>query len=705
MNFVPNQSPSQCHDIISTQEDDVLRILIATDNHLGVWENDEVRKNDSFDTFNEILELAAKHNVDFILLGGDLFHENKPSSNSVVRAIDSLSRYCLNDRSIHFQILGDQKVNFTTGRVNFENPNYNIGLPVFTIHGNHDDPTGTNNLSAVDILATGSLVNYFGKTQISGTGTGKIRISPIYIKKGNTKVALYGLGNIRDERLGRLFSSPNNIEWVRPKSTAQSDGGDWFNMFILHQNRTSHSQGAKNYVKESSLASFLDLVIWGHEHECLADPWRSNEDYVIIQPGSSVATALSEGESKPKHVVILEVTGQHSKPKWRTEKHRLETVRPFLFESVVLKGNVSEKTALLGGVDDGTLQKEITEFLEHKVEAMIRQAERKRGPRTPSLPLVRLRVDYTGFTTINTQRFGQKFVGKVANPHDIVIWYKSPARRTAKPDAGATNLSEDKRIEDLISSHLAAALELLPEPELTDALTRYVRKDEKTVFKETITEALKETQKEALKKTPVLEEDPDSLGESNMYRSEKPEEGEGVLIINAIKEATIGRKARLEVRSALLHAQGAAEERNANPNLSSNPNAYVHESGGLDSNEKPNTEVTKGSSRRGRGRRTNAAVVSGSGTRARNKLQTSRQRPVADEDSEDAEDSVIRDSEEEMEPNWQLKSNGSKRKSKKQKQASPSREASMDQDNWGNGGGGGSGYIASEQVSRWGTLK
>lgn len=29
------------------------------------------------------------------------------------------------------------------------------------------------------------------------------------------------------------------------------------------------------------------------------------------------------------------------------------------------------------------------------------------------LPLIRLRVDYTGFGTINSQRFGQKYVGKV----------------------------------------------------------------------------------------------------------------------------------------------------------------------------------------------------------------------------------------------------------------------------------------------------
>lgn len=35
-----------------------------------------------------------------------------------------------------------------------------------------------------------------------------------------------------------------------------------------------------------------------------------------------------------------------------------------------------------------------------------------------------LQVDYTGFSTINVQRFGQKFVGKVANPHDVLLWHK-----------------------------------------------------------------------------------------------------------------------------------------------------------------------------------------------------------------------------------------------------------------------------------------
>jgi len=48
-------------------------------------------------------------------------------------------------------------------KANFEDPNHNIGLPVFIIHGNHDDPVGVDNVSAIDLLSSAGLVNYFGK--------------------------------------------------------------------------------------------------------------------------------------------------------------------------------------------------------------------------------------------------------------------------------------------------------------------------------------------------------------------------------------------------------------------------------------------------------------------------------------------------------------------------------------------------------------
>jgi hypothetical protein len=48
------------------------------------------------------------------------------------------------------------------------------------------------------------------------------------------------------------------------------------------------------------------------------------------------------------------------------------------------------------------------------------------------LPLIRLRVDYTGYNTIHSQRFGSHYVGKVANPRDIILWSKASARCDAR---------------------------------------------------------------------------------------------------------------------------------------------------------------------------------------------------------------------------------------------------------------------------------
>lgn len=54
--------------------------------------------DDSFNTFEEVLQLAVKHEVDFILLGGDLFHANQPSVSCLERCISLLRTYCMGDK-------------------------------------------------------------------------------------------------------------------------------------------------------------------------------------------------------------------------------------------------------------------------------------------------------------------------------------------------------------------------------------------------------------------------------------------------------------------------------------------------------------------------------------------------------------------------------------------------------------------------------
>lgn len=488
---------------MGTQQDgDILRILVSSDNHLGVWEKDEIRKHDSFAAFDEVLQQALEMNVDLVLLGGDLFHENKPSRSTLVRTIDIIKKYCFCDKPVRFQILSEQDA-FVSGIANYQDPNLNVGLPIFTIHGNHDDPGGAENLSAVDILSSCGLVNYFGKTKISGESahtTGKISIAPILMQKGETKLALYGLGNIRDERLGRLFQTAGAVTWLQPDDAPGYPRTDWFNIFTLHQNRVTHGPKTRNYVQESQFPGFLDLVVWGHEHECKPDlepvvnPNVNAEDKAtptqILQPGSTVATALSEGEAARKHYFVVDIKGQQ----WRHTRYALQSQRPFAYEAVTLR-DVTLPAPLNPENPDS-----INGYLESKVNSLIKKVTaRQPDVSNVMLPLIRIKVDYTGFSTINAQRFGQKFVGKVANPHDMLTWSKAPQRREKvergeeiTPDLLRPEAMDQARIEDLIAENLHDNLKFLKEEELANALHKFVDKDEKHALAECVTQELSE---------------------------------------------------------------------------------------------------------------------------------------------------------------------------------------------------------------------
>ncbi|CAG8665398.1 13979_t:CDS:2, partial [Dentiscutata heterogama] len=191
-------------EIRDEDSNDCISILIATDNHLGYLENDPIRGQDSLNTFREILQIAKQNDVDMVLLGGDLFHENRPSRKVLYETMKILRTYCMGDKQCQLDIINDDTENKDDNfiKVNFQDPNYKIAMPVFSIHGNHDDPSGDGNLCALDVLAVSGLVNYFGKTSV----VENIVVKPILLRKGRTVLALYGLGNVRDQRLHRMFT-------------------------------------------------------------------------------------------------------------------------------------------------------------------------------------------------------------------------------------------------------------------------------------------------------------------------------------------------------------------------------------------------------------------------------------------------------------------------------------------------------------------
>jgi double-strand break repair protein MRE11 len=292
-------------------------------------------------------------------------------------------------------------------------------LPIFSIHGNHDDPTrdgGTEMLAALDLLAVSNLVNYFGRQD----EVDKVEVSPILIEKGDTKVALYGMGSMRDERLNRMWRG-KKVRFLRPEE------GDWFHVFALHQNRDL-GRGVKNCVHESMIPEWMDLIVWGHEHECLIEPAESVVGtFRITQPGSSVATSLTGGEAVRKQVGLLEIKANQ----FRLQPIPLTQVRSFVMGELSLQEQHKELDP-----EDPKVDVKMTKILEEEVRMLVFEAREKRKAllsdaaaggnfvvrhkdalkyklEKPDEVLVRLKVEHSGFSTLNNQRFGARFVGDV----------------------------------------------------------------------------------------------------------------------------------------------------------------------------------------------------------------------------------------------------------------------------------------------------
>lgn len=64
-----------------------------------IWQteffNDLFLGKDSFVTFQEILQHAKQHEVDFILLGGDLFHDTSPSKEALQKYVCNVASQLL----------------------------------------------------------------------------------------------------------------------------------------------------------------------------------------------------------------------------------------------------------------------------------------------------------------------------------------------------------------------------------------------------------------------------------------------------------------------------------------------------------------------------------------------------------------------------------------------------------------------------------
>jgi double-strand break repair protein MRE11 len=512
-------------------DDEVIRIVVFTDSHLGFQEKDPVRGDDSFAAYEEAFHFAAREKADFVLHAGDMFHENRPSRRTLHSAMTVLRKYCFGDAPVRIEVLNDQKEVFKQngGVVNYESPYQSISLPVFAIHGNHDDisrEAGSGaTLSALDLMAVSNFVNYFGKSE----QVDDILISPILIRKKGTNIALYGLGAMRDERLNRMWMQ-KKVRFSQPPNAA-----DYFNILVLHQNR-DYGRGRKNCIHESMIPEWMDLVIWGNEHECIPNLQESLVGtYRIYQPGSSVATSFSEGESRthPKSIGLIQI--KQKKFKLRVES--FTQIRPFIYGEMKLSDYSPGQIQAASPKEED----QIKAVLKQKIESMIGEARGEAEKissaaaqkkltfrvKDPGLVLIRLRCDHAGFTSINPSRFGSTFVGKVANASDMVAFSKKTVhqgRAVEKAGGGGggggigkmgtvaeqmkqalADGEEDAvhkiKIEDLVAETLVgkSKLQLIREEDMAQALEDYVARKNLSAITDAITAELENCQEKLWK--------------------------------------------------------------------------------------------------------------------------------------------------------------------------------------------------------------
>lgn len=423
-----------------------MRILITSDNHLGYKENDPIRKNDTFNTFEEILQIATREQVDFILQGGDLFDENKPSRNTYNKTMQMLRQYCL----------GGLRPKFTANvPLNTADEAMTVGLPVLCIHGNHDDPSGFHAVSPLDVLQSAGLVNYFGRC----TNVEEIVLEPILVEKG-CRVAIYGLGYVKDRVLHRAFAR-GAVRYVRP------DGDGWYNILVVHQNRVPR---ANEYLPEDMIASFFNLVVYGHEHESIK---LRHHNFDVIQCGSTVRTSLSEGERHDKYVYLLEI-----EETVRIRRTKLLTVRPFLMESIKIEGNALEEIIMT----------KLEELL-CKAEVVVRSNEALlhetcsvpeiNGCTSMNLPLLRLRIEIKGDGAINKHRLNQFLEERVANPADVLRITRKGEKKTAQTTTPARRIQIDEIYKKILGG---AELGALIPARAVDALNDFVYRDIRDAF-------------------------------------------------------------------------------------------------------------------------------------------------------------------------------------------------------------------------------
>lgn len=237
-----------------------MKLAILSDFHLGY----ERFREDAHKQAEEALE-AASEAADVLLLPGDLFDVKTPRPDVLAEAINLFRNLAKKDWKARVEKVESASRAYTD-------------IPVVAIPGTHErrakgaeDPVGL-------LALAGMLVDISDGFAI--------------IKKGDERVAVYGMGGVSEEQFAGA------IERLDPRPI---DG--CFNVFMFHQSTRELIPFDSSSACFDDLPKGFDLYVDGHIHNRVE---RKVHGKTLLIPGSTVLTQLKDSEQDGKGFYVFD---------------------------------------------------------------------------------------------------------------------------------------------------------------------------------------------------------------------------------------------------------------------------------------------------------------------------------------------------------------------------------------------------------------
>ncbi|MFW9818295.1 MAG: exonuclease SbcCD subunit D [Candidatus Thorarchaeota archaeon] len=329
----------------SINDNNITRFIHASDIHLGSHQySNKYRSDDFIRAFQEILELAIKHNVDFIILGGDVFTSLEMLPGKLTKIIELLKDF---------------------------NEYTNSSILIIAIEGNHDirkfsrgirfEKRGQSWLKLLNSLGLIILLDVDLKDPLE-----KIFVPYNFNTKKGGKIKIKNVVVYGTQYLGEQPSSA--LSKIR-RAIVKENG--LFNILLQHFGIEGQMDNIPGVKLEDihSLHHRVDYLALGHFHkQFILEDW-------IYNPGSSEAVCSVDNSFK-RGVFLVQITEKYEKFEKRVINLHLFN-RYYLWKSVYLNFEMRNN-------------KEIQQYILKNLENSLKDLNYKYHPSTPKMPILYL---------------------------------------------------------------------------------------------------------------------------------------------------------------------------------------------------------------------------------------------------------------------------------------------------------------------------